>query len=273
MRILWALPSPLTYALRTSIDDFVTHSTLRSVCPLPENALVHVFMACLHAVQFGFDAPIGPTPLTSLPLLPNGATLEVSAPGMATGLGGKLWPAAAAMCRFIRDENIARRHVFELGCGCGAVGIYSAALGASSVLLTDCDDDILQLAGDNANRNSKHCGDNCLVRAHKWGTRDVVLPPQLDYVLGSDVTYNRQSLDPLCRSIRWMLDERRPRVVLAHEQRHPSALANLRECATARGLEITLFWHDGVSVPTLGDETGWDVELSRGDIVLLEVTG
>ena len=200
---------------------------------------------------------------------------------MSAGIGGKLWPAASAICRWMRDEQLAGQHVLELGCGCGVAGLYAAGLGAESVLLTDGGgDQLLEVVASNVGRNHRLVGDRCTIRAHKWGELDLTLPPRLDYVLGADVTYTRQSLEPLCRSIRWMLRERRPRVVLAHEQRHPKGLIHLCECAMMQSLAVRIIWHDDVSsgsgVATQPDNAdGWAIDeelvLSRGSIVMLEV--
>ena len=222
-----------------------------------------------------FDTtPIAPTPRASLPPLPSGALLTIETPGLSAGLGGRLWPSAAALSRWLRAnvDDVAASHVLELGCGCGAIGIYAAACGAASVLLTDGDDDLLQVAAANVQRNRRLVGNRCTVRAHRWSARDVRLPPQLDYVLGGDVTYNRQSLDPLCRSIRWMCDERRPRVLLAHEQRHPDGLAALESAAASHELQVTTVWidDDHGAAASISEED--DTVLSRGSIALLEVS-
>ena len=111
--------------------------------------------------------------------------------------------------------------MLELGCGCGAVGLYAAALGAESALLTDGGgDSLLEIVAGNAGRNWRFVGDRVAVQHHRWGERDLdPLPPRIDYVLGADVTYARQSHEALCRSLRWLCDERSPRIVLAHEHR------------------------------------------------------
>jgi predicted nicotinamide N-methyase len=94
------------------------------------------------------------TPI-SLPLLPSGAALKLSkVPGV---LGGTVWPAAVALCHYLRhhrqalgfggeyDNNEQQQQqqpltVVELGSGTGAVGLYAAGLCSNSrvsVLLTD----------------------------------------------------------------------------------------------------------------------------------------
>ena len=203
--------------------------------------------------------------ITALPPLPSGALLNVHAPGMKIGLGGRLWPSAATMCRWLCTQDLSGRHVLELGCGCGGVGLYAAALGAASSLLTDNgEDELLQTASGNIGRNHRLLTTSAVeVKYHCWGERDLILPPRLDFVLGSDVTYSLASHDPLCRSIRWVIDERSPRVILAHEHRGLTrqgnftplagaegdegdvALAHLDESAAALGLQVRILCTEG----------------------------
>ena len=80
-----------------------------------------------------------------LPPLPNGAILDIresfDLPSAVTKTerGGAIWPAAELMCRWLGDEpdRILGARIMELGAGTGACGLYAAALGADSVLLTD----------------------------------------------------------------------------------------------------------------------------------------
>ena len=92
--------------------------------------------------------------MASLPPLPTGERLKIASPGLGIGLGGRLWPSASLLCRWLRDVDLRGQHVLELGAGCGAVGIYAAALGAESVLLTDGGGDaLLGTAAANVRRN------------------------------------------------------------------------------------------------------------------------
>ena len=72
------------------------------------------------------------------------------------GVGGEVWPAAAALCTWLSEHaaEIRGAHVLELGSGTGVCGLYAAALGASSVTLTDGgSDDLLELARSNVEMN------------------------------------------------------------------------------------------------------------------------
>lgn len=72
-----------------------------------------------------------------LPLLPNGSALKLA---QAEGvLGGKVWPAATALCQYLASSSMVKDYqpladCVELGSGTGAVGIYAAALGYTVTL-------------------------------------------------------------------------------------------------------------------------------------------
>ena len=89
-----------------------------------------------------------------LPLLPSGEHLTIDAPGWTRGIGtgGRVWPASAALCRYLaRTGTVRGKAVLELGCGTGATGLTcAAALNASSVILTEGGSDgLIQLARRN----------------------------------------------------------------------------------------------------------------------------
>ena len=74
-------------------------------------------------------AAVGGAGEHGLPALPSGEALDLVAPGWSRGVGtgGRVWPAAGALCRYLAAEDCARgKRVVELGCGTGAVGCYVA---------------------------------------------------------------------------------------------------------------------------------------------------
>lgn len=77
---------------------------------------------------------------------------EAHADDAMGGTGGRVWSCSVLLLEYLEKSGTARgRHVVELGCGTGIVGIGLAeALGAASVVLTDMDDDSLTLARVNA---------------------------------------------------------------------------------------------------------------------------
>jgi predicted nicotinamide N-methyase len=73
-----------------------------------------------------------------LPLLPNGAALKLT---QADGvLGGRIWPAARALCEFLSTrfrEDASKFDCLELGAGTGGVGLYAAAALGCNVTVTE----------------------------------------------------------------------------------------------------------------------------------------
>ena len=196
-------------------------------------ALAILLLPPLRCMAFSpsFDGkPIEPTSIASLPLLPSGSrvTLETRAiVGSGTvGLGGRVWPSAAALCRWLRrnEDCVVDKTVVELGCGTGAVGIFASALGATSVTMTDGGDErLLQLARKNVEANAAVLQSLEAVQVvhYEWGTAVSSLMAQADLVVASDVTYARSEHDKLCQTLRDMLStsDGGMRILIAHEHR------------------------------------------------------
>ena len=218
------------------------------------------------------------TPTRSGETMP-GAPLALDAPGwgrgVGVGTGGRLWPCAATLARYLRDHpGLARgARVLELGCGTGAVGLYCASrLGAADVMLTDGGRDaLLELARRNAAAVAAAAADGgggcapVAVARHRWGRRDdAALDGEWGLVVGADVTYYVNFHAKLCASLAALLAAPRPpRVLLAHQHRALAALlacgvdassddamlARFADAAAAHGLAIStlrterLAWH------------------------------
>ena len=154
-----------------------------------------------------------------------------------TGVGGELWPAAAFLCRWLRDAAAAElsgSSVVELGAGTGACGVYAAALGASRTWLTDAFSDSLSLCEVNAAANAPLFRDRTSrvdVERLAWGDTlpaSVTSAEAIDLVIGSDLTYMHEAHAELAQTLRDLLDlggsgevasMRPPRIVLSHEHR------------------------------------------------------
>jgi len=152
-----------------------------------------------------------------LPLLPSGESLVLDAPGWTRGIGtgGRVWPASAALCRYLaRTGTVRGKAVLELGCGTGATGLTcAAALNASSVVLTEGGSEgLLQLARRNVDANRRLLPCDVSVQRHGWG-EPVEWAPEL--VVGSDVTYDRDAHDRLCTTLKAL----KAPALLAHQHR------------------------------------------------------
>ena len=132
--------------------------------------------------------------VSALPPLPHGSRLALTAPGWGRGVGtgGAVWPAAEVLARWLLDERKAVQgaRVLELGSGTGAVGLFAAGCGASSVLLTDGDASLCSLAADNARDNAALMPDATVTTMrYRWGGSVEALGGPFDLALASDLTY------------------------------------------------------------------------------------
>mmetsp|Transcript_54128 Transcript_54128/g.123341 ORF Transcript_54128/g.123341 Transcript_54128/m.123341 type:complete len:370 (+) Transcript_54128:78-1187(+) len=76
--------------------------------------------------------------------------------GGQTSTGASIWPSAVALSRFMDDLGTSwwtDKSVVELGSGLGLNGLTAASLGTKSVVLTDGDAQVLELAAHNLARN------------------------------------------------------------------------------------------------------------------------
>ena len=151
--------------------------------------------------------------------------------GEVVGVGGEVWPAAAFLCRWLANDavdDVRGSRVLELGAGVGAVGIFSACLGASDVLLTDGGPPaLLLLLQDNVARHRHMVPEGSALRCESllWGSDAAAVRPSSehawDWVLASDVTYAGYAQEELARTLAILLHQSPdpPRVVIAHEHR------------------------------------------------------
>jgi len=88
----------------------------------------------------------------------------------ADGTNLRLWPSSLVLSQWLcaHPEFVVGKRVVELGAGSGAVGLVCAALGASSVTLTDVPD-ALPLIERNAQRNPPRAGTTVRVLPCLWG--------------------------------------------------------------------------------------------------------
>ncbi|GKY90519.1 hypothetical protein MPSEU_000025600 [Mayamaea pseudoterrestris] len=118
----------------------------------------------------------------------------------STGL--TLWRASNILCDFMllhAADYVVNKNIIELGAGLGLCGILASHLGASSVILTDGDTDTLDNCRANVATNC-NVGMNVSCRQLVWGRRVdefVHTLGQYDVVMGADIIYLEQVLEPL----------------------------------------------------------------------------
>ncbi|XP_047308203.1 protein N-lysine methyltransferase METTL21D isoform X2 [Impatiens glandulifera] len=132
-------------------------------------------------------------------------------------LGTTVWDASMVLVKFLEKNSrkgrfsaskLKGKRVIELGAGCGVAGFGMAMLGCD-VVSTD-QAEVLPLLMRNAERNSSRVTqvnpDNfgsIEVAELDWGNMDHVraVCPPFDFVIGTDVVYSENLLEPLLHTI------------------------------------------------------------------------
>ena len=219
--------------------------------------------------------------------------VDISERGTADAslVGAEVWPAAAALCNWMRDfTDLRDLSVLEIGSGTGVCGLYAAGLGAGRVMLTDGGPPALEeLTRRNIERN-RPLTSRCAVSFERleWGDEKHLLASQrFDWVLASDCTYGHDSHDALATTLHALLSTSSanpPRVVFAHEHRERDLglreqvsawdeadplLADFLGAASRAGLSVTPLWTQRPHGEVRGAFCHWTADLSIFEVDLL----
>lgn len=106
------------------------------------------------------------------------------------GAGDVVWPASIALSRLIAHcpSLVKGKSVLEIGSGLGLCGCVAAAAGASRVVMTDVDGDMLRLAAASAAANG--CDDDVETMTLDWGRKESWPDGEFDVVIAADVLYD-----------------------------------------------------------------------------------
>ncbi len=104
-----------------------------------------------------------------------------------------LWESAIGLARHISelDRALSDKHVLEIGCGFGLVGITACQAGAN-VVFTDFEHDALLFAKHNAQQNGI---DSTVFIQMDWNA--LCFQDKFDVILASDVIYEEQNWKPI----------------------------------------------------------------------------
>lgn len=141
-----------------------------------------------------------------------GRGLEIDGSDEAVEFGGEVWPGALVLAEYLGSSvtTLRNQKVIELGCGCGAVGIVAASLGAD-VTLTDVSEKNLEVARRNALKN----GVEVSTAAIDWRT-PLRENSEFDIVVASDVVYAPSLVAPLLCVLR---EIKHDTLIIANEER------------------------------------------------------
>ncbi|XP_029996733.1 methyltransferase-like protein 23 isoform X2 [Sphaeramia orbicularis] len=120
-----------------------------------------------------------------------------------------VWPSAVVLAQYLwkHREELRSRTVLELGAGASLPGVVAARCGAK-VILSDSDTKPLTL--QNCRRS---CDANGLTEVQvlglTWGdiSPDLVLLPELDLILGSDVFYEPKDFEDVLVTVAFLLQK------------------------------------------------------------------
>ncbi len=110
----------------------------------------------------------------------------------------EVWPSSLVLGEYCLRTFDSRSSptVLELGSGLGVAGICAVLAGAN-VLMTDYEPDALMFAQHNLRRNLPDADLRARVRMRLLDWRSPELDEQFDFVIGSDILYDRKHFTPL----------------------------------------------------------------------------
>ena len=218
------------------------YAPIKSVTPSCTSALFPEFNEmldmndCLLLPSRVFPTKSGLLPISIRQTMTTGSMWQVST-------GSTVWGGGVVLQRFMEtlgNEYWQGKRVIELGTGTGLGSVAAAKLGASYVLATDRDADVLALAEANARSNG--AASVFHTSSLEWGpapadgaaAAEPAYSQDWDVVIGADLTYNKDGWVPLVQTIKRL----RAPVILSASERRPDELRSLSQFFTEAGLEF-----------------------------------
>jgi len=180
----------------------------------------------------------------------NGFKLDSDETDHSTGV--TLWQAAPRLADYLQANAVVCKDktVLELGAGLGLCGITASCMGAKSVIMTDGDTHTLKGMRENVSHNcgdggdAKTENDRILCRQLIWGSphmeKFLLENGKFDTILGADVIYTIDSIEPLFDTVACLLKEPHGQFILSRYSKwHNVDDAVIIEVAKERGLDCT----------------------------------
>jgi ribosomal protein L11 methyltransferase len=151
-------PAALARELRAYLDDLVALALPGAagridIAPLPDEPWADAWRAHFRPVPVGRGLLVCPPWDVPAPDLVAGRLVVLIEPGRAFGTGGH---GSTRSCLQLLERALDTapvRHVLDVGCGSGILGIAAAGLGVARVDAIDVDPDAVAATMDNARRN------------------------------------------------------------------------------------------------------------------------
>ncbi|EKE37033.1 hypothetical protein ENUP19_0248G0039 [Entamoeba nuttalli] len=116
-------------------------------------------------------------------------------------IGRMLWEGEEILGNFMCNEFVEGKRILEVGAGVGYASF--CCKGAKEIVISDYLDDILQLEQDNIELN-KDVIPNVQSIKLDWFNVDL-LSEKYDYIIGSEIFYTKELVDPLMKTISFLL--------------------------------------------------------------------
>ena len=159
-------------------------------------------------LTFPFEVPLAGGKTVKLRL--EGFTLDSDETAQSTGV--TLWQAAPRLARYLSTNTdlVVGKRVLELGAGLGLCGMVAHHLGAETVVLTDADTITLQKMRSNLETNCARSNATQSIGCRQLIWNNISQMEgcgAFDTILGADVIYTIESLDPLFDTVAFFLQE------------------------------------------------------------------
>ncbi|KAG1701580.1 hypothetical protein DVH05_010881 [Phytophthora capsici] len=133
----------------------------------------------------------------------NGLRRDIGQTLQSTGL--TLWRAGDFLSEYMYQDRgrFAGKSIIELGSGLGLIGILASYLTDKQVVITDGDDDTIELLVANCKLNG--VDDRVQCRKLLWGVDLDQITDKFDTVLGADIIYEQEHVVSLFETAKYLL--------------------------------------------------------------------
>ncbi|OWZ16357.1 hypothetical protein PHMEG_0009863 [Phytophthora megakarya] len=137
----------------------------------------------------------------------NGLRRDIGQTLQSTGL--TIWRAGDFLSDYMYQDRsrFAGKSIIELGSGLGLIGILASHLTDQPVVITDGDDDTIELLVANCKLNE--VDDRVQCRKLLWGVDLDGIQDKFDIVLGADIIYEQEHVVSLFETAKYLLKPRR----------------------------------------------------------------
>jgi len=150
-----------------------------------------------------FSFTFGPEAAPEITIRLNGLRRDIGQTLQSTGL--TLWRAGDFLSDYMYAHRamFAGKSVLELGSGLGLVGILASYLTDQRVVITDGDDDTVELLVANCKLNE--VADRVECRKLLWGEDLEAIADKFDILLGADIIYEQEYVVALFKTARHLM--------------------------------------------------------------------